>query len=510
MATVKEDRRASRKEKKDQKEKQQSEMQRIRDYALDQLEQLGGKAFSEEDVLFQGDQLILPANSNEEDMIKFLQNRVQQNNEMTEFSRTFEYRPWDVGYCTFHALRRFFGAVNHTKGQQQTFFGIEETPPQFITINTGPNTIENIPWGGFRLPFLPKVQFFLDSAGNKQKGPLGQIRAVGAKKWQSAVEGVFRLIEAELHNNSLYKGKVFDGQQVPQFLDLSSVDPSKIVFAEETTLQIDANLWSAIRYMEAAEEHGLPFKRALLFTGDFGVGKTLAINRTLQIAEEEGITGILVRAGRDDLQQAMATARMYQPSIVAFEDVEVVADADQEDRTISMVLDMFDGIEAKNSRVMLVLTSNHVERLHRGMLRPGRLDAVIRIGTPDQAGIKKLVEVTIPPDRLDQRIDWANVATSMDGYLPAFVVEAAQRAVRYSLARNDGKMNGSITEEDLIYSGDGLREQFEMMQGSRVSGDTPSMERVFLDTIHRARIEAEGLQSEPGESPLDTMQRYYA
>lgn len=495
---------------KQRKKEEKTAMQELREAAVETLEALGGKAFRDEQVIYEGDKLVLPENMQVGDAIRFLQNKEREENEETNFSRTFDYRPWDVAYCTFTAMRKFFGTVNHTKGQVMGFFGPQDTPPQMITIATGPGEIENVPWGGFRVPFLPKVQFYLDQQNSRQKGPLGQITATGAKKWQHAVEGVFRLIEDELRNHSIYKGKVFDGQQVPQFLDLSSVDPEKIVFAEETAAQIDANLWSTLRYHEIAAKHGLPFKRSILLAGDFGVGKTMAINRTLQIAEEEEITAILVRPGRDDLAQALMTARLYQPAIVAFEDVEVVADADQEDRSISQILDMFDGIESKNSKVMLVLTSNHVERLHKGMLRPGRLDAIIRIGTPDMEGVRKLVEVTIPAEQLETPIDWQRVYESMDGYLPAFVVEAAQRAIRYSLARNEGSVVGKITEEDLVYSGEGLRAQYDQMQEASDRSDLgTSLDRAFLDIQHRQMIEVNGWESEPGETPIDTIRRNY-
>ena len=36
-----------------------------------------------------------------------------------------------------------------------------------------------------------------------------------------------------LASNSMYRGKAFDGQEVPQFLDLSGVDASKVVYTAE-------------------------------------------------------------------------------------------------------------------------------------------------------------------------------------------------------------------------------------------------------------------------------------
>jgi transitional endoplasmic reticulum ATPase len=36
------------------------------------------------------------------------------------------------------------------------------------------------------------------------------------------------------------------------------------------------------------------------------------------------------------------------------------------------------------------MTTNHKDEIHKGMLRPGRLDAIIEIGAMDRPGVEKL------------------------------------------------------------------------------------------------------------------------
>lgn len=484
-------------------------MREVEDQALKALEDLGGKAFREDRVIFEGDKLILPEDMSIRSARRYLRKLEEELETETSFSRQYAYRPWDVAWCSARILGRFFGAVAHVHGEVE-FFGMKfPVPPEVRTIQIGPGEYASIPWGGFVLPFLPAVTFQMGSLENVEWGTIGVVTANGAKKYSHAVEGVFNLIHKELIESSLYKGKAFDARPDPQFIDLSHIRPERIIYAEETMAQFEANLWSPLQYMEANASLGLPFKRAVLVEGDFGTGKTLAINRTLQIATQNGITGILVRPGRDDLAQALMTARMYQPAIVAFEDVDTVADAEEDERRISQILDLFDGIEAKNNKVMLVLTTNHVEKLHKGMLRPGRLDAVIHVGSPDAAGIRKLIESQIPPERLAVDVDWERVAIAFDDYLPAFVVEGAQRSLRYALVRHKGDLMGDINTDDLVYAGEGLREQFDMMSGAKTGGEDRTLERALRDTMHDAQLEVLGVEQQLGETPLDALRRFY-
>jgi transitional endoplasmic reticulum ATPase len=467
-----------------QKREKDSAVNRERKEALLQLERLGGLAFREEDILYQGDKLILPQRMTLQDGINFLNDKKKEDEEISEFSRVFKYRPWDVAWCAFQAFQKHFGGVNQYTKKAKSFFDVDE-PPQFIDIATGPNEVTQIPWGYFKLPVVPRVNFNL-GVTETADGTVGFISAEGPKGMRFAVQGVFAIIEQELKTNSLYRGKAFDAQDMPNFLDLSSVDPDKIIYAQDVLKEFEASVWASLRHPEETKALGMPFKRAILLSGEFGTGKSLGINRTGQICEEEGITFILARPGRDDLRQALLTARMYQPAVVAYEDVDTVAGTSANAKKISEILDLFDGIEAKNNNVMLILTTNHVEKLHKGMLRPGRLDAIITIGAPDAEGIRKLIQVNIPPSQIADEINWIDVSDAMEGYLPAFVVEAAQRSMRYSLVREGGKArDAKITTEDLVYAANGLRPQWALMQDAHTETAKPQLEDAMGEVVSK-------------------------
>lgn len=437
---------------------------------MDNLERLGGKQQDDDDVLFYGTKLVVPETMSLPQASDFISRKIQENERSTVFSRTFMFRPWDGAWCLWQMMKKQFGAVNHRGRVSFGFFGPIEDPPAMITINSNVGETEQIPWGVFTVPFLPGVTFECTTDDSAEYGQLFRLHVEGPKKFRFRIEGIFELLQKEMETNSLYRGKAFDGQPSPEFVDVHAIDRSKVLYSNEVTTQLEANVWGQLRHTEAYTRKGIPLKRAVLIHGPFGTGKTLAMMITGQEAIANGWTFIKLRPGRDDLAQGLKTARLYQPCVVAYEDIDVVAGAVEEgDRTsISRLLDDFDGIDAKGTKILCILTTNYPERIHKGMARPGRLDAMIELNELDEKAVEGLVRVRIQPDSLEQDIDWEAVFKAATGYKPAFVTEFADRAMRYVMVRTGGKDEGVlIGTADLVSAAEGLRPQFEKMEGAK-------------------------------------------
>lgn len=454
---------------------------------LSNLAELGGKVFHDDDILFQGDKLIIPKNMTLSQAKMFLERKEAELEKVTEFRKVFNYRPYDGAWATWNFMKNTFGVVGHKDRLIKSMFGTKVAPPEMITIPTGVNSSEQIPWGRFELPFMPGALFETDSARHSEKGMLFSMTVTAPKKYRFEIEGIFRGIENELQINSLYRGKAFDGQMNPEFIDLSSVNRSQVVYSHEVMAQLEANVWAQLRHTKEFERLGIPLKRAVLIHGPFGTGKTLSALLTGQEAVKEGWTFIKARPGKDDIFTVMQTARLYEPCVVFYEDVDQIADADENDRVgISQLLDVFDGIEAKGTKILCVLTTNYPEKIHKGMARPGRLDAMIEINELDRDGVEKLVRTRLRGEILAKGIDWDAVFEAASEYKPAFVTEFADRTMRYVIARH-GTVNGhQVTTEDLVDSARGLRPQFDKMIGAKETGDSQPMDEL----LKRKAVEA--------------------
>ena len=161
---------------------------------------------------------------------------------------------------------------------------------------------------------------------------------------------------------------------------------------------------------------------------------------------------------------------------------------------VQQLLDAFDGITTKGAEVMMVLTTNHPERINKAMLRPGRLDAVVEIGALDESGVQKMIEALVPEEDRESDLSYAAIHNAMEGFMPAFVKEAIDRAVRYSIARGDEQI--LLSTEDFVRAAEGLRVQLQMMveateANTNVSLDTQFKEMV-RDAIHLVGVDEAG------------------
>lgn len=392
---------------------------------------------------------LLPAALTPRDGITFLQGHV----EVTRFSRIFKYRPWDGGLATKRVLERL--GVPTVGIATKTIFG--DDPPEARVIQTGLDETEQIPWGEIALPAI-EGKLHLTGASN-ELGVLFRLIADAPSVYGETIESLFDAVQAELDTNSLYRGKAMDGEM--NFLDLHKVKAESVIYSAKVQDHLEANIWSLIRYTQAMREQGIPLKRTILLEGPYGTGKTLTSYLTGQIADENGWTFLYCRPNQDTLREVMTTARLYQPCVVFAEDVDIMASPDEYANDISDVLDLFDGIEAKGTEIVVVLTTNHADKIHKGMWRPGRLDGVVSFDSLDQAGVQRMVEVVVPASLLGD-LDYAALHAAMEGYVPAFVKEVVDRAMRYGIVRGKGKAT-SLTTDDFVKAAEGLRAQYKLM-----------------------------------------------
>lgn len=447
--------------------------------ALEQLAVLGGKLTKADDVTFEGTKFVIPAHLDLSSAVDFLEARRDAEETLNVFSREFPYRPWDGALATAKAVRE---ACGFTMGKTlRSFFG--DRPPQFIDVPTGYNTREQAPWGAMTMPGLPGVTVHLQATRHRELGQVFSVAVEAPLKYRHHIEGLFILIEKFLKEESIYKGKAVTSEG--EFIDHTAVDASKLVYAESVQRRLEGDLWSFIRYEHQLSEHGQGGKYAVLLEGPYGSGKTEAAGVTAQIAVQHGWTFVTARPGREELQHALELARIYQPAVVFAEDVDNDADPNtRSGQRISQMLDQMDGFHVKGQKLIVVFTTNHADRIHKGMLRPGRIGAVIHVGAMDRAGIEKLARRVIG-EALDDNVDFEAVANSMEGYMPAFVREAFNRAVRYTIASNGGQM-GRIGTQQLTDAADGLRDQLALMEGAPTVTPEMGMAAAFEKIVTEA------------------------
>lgn len=472
--------------------KKENQNDAVKQSVLSELDRLGKLTVKDDSIRFEGENITLPERFNGDLLgaAKFLKEIYEQEEEEFGFSRTFNFRPWDGAAAFQRAMYRVFGTVGLGKATQ-TMFG--KIPPRLITIQVSPDETQQVPWGEVKMPTLDAV-FDLDTDYSEEYGLLFRINVTAPRKHRARLEAFFQVVQNELEERSIYKGKAFNGADQPEFLDLRSLDENKIVYSDEVLAQLNANLWSLIEHTDTMRDLGIPLKRAVLLEGPFGTGKSEAGRITAKRALENGWTFILARPGKDNLFDVLNTAKLYAPAVVQFEDIDVIASKGNEQQ-ISALLDALDGIANKSNGVVAMFTTNYVEKLQKGVMRPGRIDSIIHIGALDRNGTERLIKSVVKPSILGTDIDYDVVYAEVEDFLPAFVKEAADRAVRYAVSRKNGSSVFTIETDDIVNAATGLKSQLKLMndasEGNTVVTTVDSLvsaavERGVNGVVHKA------------------------
>lgn len=456
------------------------------------LSELGGSKVQEDALDFEGTRFVLPKQyrGNLSAAAKFLTDWEKQQETETDQSRTFPYKPYDVAHAVQAAMKKVFGTTGTGKAIQTMFGSI---PPEFVTVDTGVGETTQVPWNRVQFDAL---RGHIDITSRRtHQGFVGHVVVSAPRKYRSAIEGFFVAVEQELKTNSIYRGKaIVQGSEIT-FLDTSKVNREDVVYGDEVMTHLEANLWVPLRHTEELRKAGQPIKRAVLLEGPYGTGKSLAGYLTAKEAVANGWTFIFSKPG-EDLNEAMQTAKLYAPAVVFFEDIDVLQSNDPE--AVSRLLDSFDGVGGKGQEVIAVLTTNNKDKIHKGMLRPGRLDALIHIAELDAGGVERLIKASIDRDLL-VNIDYAEVFKAVDGYLPAFVREVATRAYRYAMARSGGLPQALFTE-DFVSAANSLREQFDLMNGAAEVKERSGVDAALRHTVADVLENMTGFDGDGDES----------
>jgi len=140
-------------------------------------------------------------------------------------------------------------------------------------------------------------------------------------------------------------------------------------------------------------DRGIPYRRGYCLYGPPGTGKTSFVQ---VLAGELGLDVCMLNLTDKELTDSRLATALREPpssSLIMIEDIDVVfverkkvEGKDQGGVTFSGLLNALDGVASQEGRI-LVMTTNHLERLDPALVRPGRVDVKVELGNAsrDQA-----------------------------------------------------------------------------------------------------------------------------
>ena len=145
-------------------------------------------------------------------------------------------------------------------------------------------------------------------------------------------------------------------------------------------------------------------------------------------------------------------------------------------------------------------TTNHIDKVTAGLLRPGRLDYVIEVAALDRSGTEKLIRAVVPTDLLGE-VDFDAVYAAMPEFQPAWVKAVADRAQSFAIARTAGDGVYRLTTTDLVGAARSLHPQLDLMRAASEGIAVPELGRAFDDAVKGALRGARFMDTLDGETP---------
>ena len=237
------------------------------------------------------------------------------------------------------------------------------------------------------------------------------------------------------------------------FADVAGEDEAK-----ESLVEIVDFLHNPQKYTKI----GAKLPKGALLVGPPGTGKTLLAKAVAGEAHVPfySLSGsdfveMFVGVGASRVRDLFKQAQQSAPSIIFIDEIDAIGRSrdsrfggnDEREQTLNQLLSEMDGFDSSKGLLVLAAT-NRPEILDPALLRPGRFDRRVIVEKPDLKGRVEILKVHSKDVRLDETVDFEEIALATSGAVGADLAnmmnEAAINAVKH------GRL--AVSQKDLFES----------------------------------------------------------
>jgi len=279
---------------------------------------------------------------------------------------------------------------------------------------------------------------------------------------KATADAFFNEVDRRRRELSVYRGKVIDpevsngGIHSIGFRSIKHVDERNLILPKDVKDLIRSAIVGFYDHADTLRAVGVEMKRGVLFHSPPGTGKT---SISLYLAGLLPNFTVCFVSGQRLLypREICRMARYLQPTMVVFEDIDLVAeerDSNGLATVLGELMNQIDGCEP-DEQVLFIMNTNSLERLENAVRnRPGRVDQIIAIPLPDEKSREQLIRYFGANVKIADG-DLSRVLESTDGATPATLKEIVKRATVSAIERIGAKNNGDaaqieVTEQDLL------------------------------------------------------------
>jgi cell division protease FtsH len=234
--------------------------------------------------------------------------------------------------------------------------------------------------------------------------------------------------------------------------EVQGVDAAKDELMDVTAWLQDPKRFAAL---------GAQAPRGVLLFGPPGTGKTMLARA---VAAQAGVdffsasgssfVEMFVGRGAARIRRLFREARKAGRAVIFIDELDAIGGGrgggggdggtSEREQALNQLLVELDGFERDPGMVIVIAASNHVDKLDRALLRPGRFDRQVLVSPPDRDGREAILRAHSKDKPLHPDLDLRDVARKTTGMTGAQLANAlnegaiiAGRAGRRAMARED-------------------------------------------------------------------------
>jgi cell division protease FtsH len=259
------------------------------------------------------------------------------------------------------------------------------------------------------------------------------------------------------------------------FADVAGVDEAKEEVKEIVDFLREPARFSAI---------GGRIPKGILLVGPPGTGKTLLAR---SIAGEAGVPFLFASGsdfvemyagvGASRVRRLFKDARRHPSCIIFIDEVDAVGRSrgssslshEEREQTLNQLLVEMDGF-APNQGIVVVAATNRPDILDPALLRPGRFDRQVSVGTPDVKGREQILRIHAKKVALGGDVDLRQIARGTPGFSGADLANLINEAALFAVRCN----RNTIVASDLDQARDKVlmgveRKSLQMTEHERIT-----------------------------------------